>query len=330
MAVRQARAAGRIEIRPYRLRLARPLRTAHGVHEVREGFLVLAHDGNLVGRGDAAPLPDLGTESLAECHEQLRRARFDSLPETPAARCAVEQALLDLDAQRAGIPLARLLERAAPLEVPASALLSAQSVPELARESQRARAEGFRILKLKVGLDGDYARAAVVRDAAGPAISLRLDANGAWDSQSALRKLRELAPLGIELCEQPTPDLLGLEGSPVPLAADEMIAVDPEGALERAQIIVLKPMLLGGLIPALRFARRAHGHGRKIVVTSSLESAVGRAGAAHLAAAVLALGPQPAAGIATGRLFADDGAPDPFAPVDGLVRIPASPGLGVP
>jgi o-succinylbenzoate synthase len=327
----QARsAARRIEIRPYRLRLARPLRTARGVHEVREGFLVLARDGDLAGRGDAAPLPGLGTESLAECHEQLRRARFDFLPETPAARCAVEQALLDLDAQRAGLPLARLLERAAPLEVPASVLLSAQSVPELARESQRARAEGYRTLKLKVGLDDDYARAAVVRDAAGPEVRLRLDANGAWDAQIALRKLRDLAPLGIELCEQPTPDLLGLEGSPVPLAADEMIAVDPEGALERAQIIVLKPMLLGGLVPALRLARRAHERGRKIVVTSSLESAVGRAGAAHLAAAVLALGPQPAAGLATGRLFADDCEPDPFAPVEGVVRIPASPGLGLP
>ena len=323
-------AAGQIEIRPYRLRLVQPLRTAQGVRDVREGFLVLAHEGDRVGRGDAAPLPELGTESLAECHEQLRRARFDSLPGTPAARCAVEQAMLDLDAQRAGIPLARLLERAAPLEVPASLLLSAPGVPVLAREAQRARADGYRTLKLKVGLDGDYARAAVVRDAAGPEIKLRLDANGAWDAPRALRRLRELAPLGIELCEQPTADLLGLEGSPVPLAADEMIALDPDGALERAQIVVLKPMLLGGLVPALRFARRAHERGRKIVVTSSLESVVGRAGAAHLAAAVLALGPQPAAGIATGRLFADDGGPDPFAPVDGVVRIPASPGLGLP
>jgi L-Ala-D/L-Glu epimerase len=330
VAVTQARAAARIEIRPYRLRLVRPLRTALGVHDVREGFLVLAHDGDRVGRGDAAPLPELGTESLAECHEQLRQARFDALPDAPAARCAVEQALLDLDAQRAGIPLARLLERGAPLEVPASALLSAQTVPELARESQRARAEGYRTLKLKVGLDDDYARAAVVRDAAGPDVKLRLDANGAWDAPGALRKLRELAPLGIELCEQPTRDLLGLEGSPVPIAADEMIALDREGALERAQIVVLKPMLLGGLVPALRFARRAHGRGRRIVVTSSLESAVGRAGAAHLAAAVLSLGPQPAAGIATGRLFAEEGSPDPFAPVEGVVRIPPSPGLGLP
>ena len=160
--------------------------------------------------------------------------------------------------------------------MPASALLSADAVPELAREAQRAVAEGFLTLKLKVGMDDDYARAAVVRDAAGPDVKLRLDANGAWDAPEALRKLRELAPLRIELCEQPTPDLLGLEGSQVALAADEMVASDPEGALARAAVIVLKPMLLGGILPALRLARRAHERGRKIVVTSSLESAVGR------------------------------------------------------
>jgi len=326
-----ARAVGRrIEVRPYRLRLKRPVRTARGIHEVREGFLVFAHDGERIGRGDASPLPELGTESVGECHRQLQRATFEVFPETPAARCAVEQALLDLEAQRAGVPLARLLEREAPLEVPASALLAADGVPELAREAQRAVADGFRTLKLKVGMDDDYARVAVVRDAAGPDVKLRLDANGAWDAPEALRKLRELAPLQIELCEQPTPDLLGLEESPVPLAADEMVASDPEGALVRAAVLVLKPMLLGGLLPALLLARRAHERGRRIVVTSSLESAVGRGGAAHLAAAVLALGPQPAAGIATGALVEEDVGPDPFAPAGGIVRIPALPGLGLP
>lgn len=326
-----ARAVGRrIEVRPYRLRLTRPLRTARGIHDVREGFLVYAYDGERVGRGDAAPLPELGTESLRECHRQLERATFELLPETPAARCAVEQALLDLEAQRTGVPLARLLDREAPLEVPASALLSAGDVAELAREAQRAVADGFRTLKLKVGIDDDYARAAVVRDAAGPDVKLRLDANGAWDAPAAMRKLRELAPLQIELCEQPTPDLLGLEASPVPLAADEMVASDPDGALDRAAVIVIKPMLLGGLVPAFRFARRAHERGRRIVVTSSLESVVGRAGAAHLAAAVLALGPQPAAGIATGALVDEDVGADPFGPAGGIVRIPPLPGLGLP
>jgi o-succinylbenzoate synthase len=319
-----------LEIHPWRLRLRRPLRTARGVHEVREGFLVLAHDGERTGRGDAAPLPEMGTESLEECSRALRAARPDSLPTAPAARCAVEQAILDLEAQRAGIPLARLLEPGALLRVPASALLGASAIPDLAREAQAAVAEGFGTLKLKVGFEGDHARAAVVRDAAGPLVKLRLDANGAWDAATALRKLRELAPLDIELCEQPTPDLLGLQASPVALAADEMVASDPDGALLRARVLVLKPMLLGGLVPALRLARRAHERGRQVVISSALESAVGRAGAAHLAAAVLAFGPQPAAGIATGRLVEEDLPADPFAPRLGAVHVPDRPGLGLP
>jgi len=319
----------RIEVRPYRLRLLRPLRSAHGVREFREGFLVFAHEDGLVGHGDAAPLPELGTESLAECLAQVQGASFDALPAAPAARCAVEQALLDLRAQRAGMPLARLLERSAPLQVRASALLSAEDVPELAREAQRAVAEGFGTLKLKVGREDDFARAAVVRDAVGPAVKLRLDANGAWEAPAALRKLRELAPLGIELCEQPTSDLRGLEGSPVVVAADEMLASDVDGALRRARVVVLKPVLLGGPTATLALARRAHARGLKIIVTSALESAVGRAGAAHLAAAVLALGAQPAAGIATGRLLAEDVGPDPFAPRSGVVHVPEVPGLGL-
>jgi L-Ala-D/L-Glu epimerase len=319
----------RIEVRPYRLRLLRPLRSAHGVRESREGFLVFAHQDGLIGYGDAAPLPELGTESLAECLTQLEGARFDALPAAPAARCAVEQALLDLRAQQLGMPLARVLDRAARLEISASALLTGDAVPELAREAQRASAEGFGTLKLKVGREDDYARAAVVRDAVGPRVKLRLDANGAWDAAAALRKLRELAPLGIEMCEQPTPDLRGLEGSPVVVAADEMLASDVDGALRRARVVVLKPMLLGGLTAALALARRAHARGLKIVVTSALESAVGRAGAVHLAAAVLALGAQPAAGIATGRLLAEDVASDPFAARAGIVHVPDVPGLGL-
>ncbi len=328
--MRAPRPSPLIEVRPYRLPLLRPLRTARGVREAREGFLVLVRDDGLVGRGDAAPLPELGTESAAECLAQLQGAGLDGLPETPAARCAVEQALLDLESQRAGVPLARLLDPGAPLRVPASALLSADSVPELAREAQRAVAEGFGTLKLKVGLEDDYARAAVVRDASGPDILLRLDANGAWDAPTALRKLRDLAPLGVELCEQPTSDLRNLDGAAIPIAADEMVATDPEGALERAQVVVLKPMLLGGLWRSLDLARRAHARGLRVVVTSSLESAVGRAGAAHLAAAVLALGSQPAAGIATGRLFAEERDGDPFEPRGGIVHIPAKAGLGLP
>ena len=181
-----------LEVRPYRLRLRQPLRTARGTYAVREGFVVLAHEGGLTGRGEAAPLPELGTETLARCADELRRASFAHLPATPAARHAVELALLDQRAQRAGVPLATLLDPRALRAVPVSALLAAQTMPELAREAQRAVAEGFATLKLKVGEDDDFARAAVVRDAVGPLVKLRLDANGSWSRELALRRLHEL------------------------------------------------------------------------------------------------------------------------------------------
>jgi L-alanine-DL-glutamate epimerase-like enolase superfamily enzyme len=214
--------------------------------------------------------------------------------------------------------------------VQVSALLSAPNMPGLAREARRAADDGFRTLKLKVGLDGDFARAAVVRDAVGSGVRLRVDANGAWPSaDEALRQLHALAPLGIELCEQPTDELLGLRASPVPIAADELVARDPETALERADIVVLKPMALGGIGPALRIGREALKRGRQVVVTTLLDGAIGRAGAAHLAAALLSHGPQPAAGLATGRLLASDLCPDLLAPVGGVVRIPDVAGLGL-
>ncbi|MGZ6143024.1 MAG: mandelate racemase/muconate lactonizing enzyme family protein [Myxococcales bacterium] len=322
-----ARKLAALEVRPYRLRFVRPLRTARGLTEFREGFVVLARDGELVGRGEAAPLH--GTESLQECFDQLRRASLDELPTTPAARHAVELALLDLRAQRRRIPLARLLDARAAGTVPLSALLSAATMPELAREAQRLVADGFGTLKLKVGIGDDFARAAVVRDAVGDGVRLRLDANGAWDRDEALRKLHELAALDVELCEQPTEDLLGLGGSPVPIAADELVARDAGAALERADAIVVKPMLLGGLLPALAIARRALARGRQVIVTTSLDGAIARAGAAHLAAALLADGPQPAAGLATGRLLAEDVCLDRLAPVGSIVHIPDTPGLGL-
>jgi L-alanine-DL-glutamate epimerase-like enolase superfamily enzyme len=213
-----------------------------------------------------------------------------------------------------------------------SALLVAHAMPELAREARRAAEAGFRTVKIKVALDDGYARAAVVRDAVGPAVRLRVDANGAWTREQALRMLHALAPLDIELCEQPTALLEGLEDSPVTIAADELLVAAPELALQRAQAVVLKPMALGGLLPALRWAARARELGRAVVVTTSLDGAIARAGAAHLAAAVLAAGLATAplaAGLATGRLLLEDLCADLLAPRNGVVALRAVPGLGL-
>jgi L-alanine-DL-glutamate epimerase-like enolase superfamily enzyme len=175
-----------------------------------------------------------------------------------------------------------------------------------------------------------------VREAAGPEAALRLDANGAWSEAKALRALERFSAWGIEFVEQPVaPGDVGAlarvrRGSPVPVAADESVtgerAVEALLAGQAADLLVLKPPVLGGLRAGRRVAERARGAGVGVTVTSLLDSAIGRAAALHLAAAVP--GPIPACGLATGGFLRRDlaaGAIDSR----GEIALPAPPGLGV-
>ena len=95
---------------------------------------------------------------------------------------------------------------------------------------------------------------------------------------------------------------------------------------EAADVLILKPMVLGGLAAARGVAEAARARGVAVVVTSMIESAVGRTGALHLAAS---LGPTGHAhGVATGDLLARDLAPGP-AFEEGAMAVPAGPGLGI-
>jgi L-alanine-DL-glutamate epimerase-like enolase superfamily enzyme len=168
-----------------------------------------------------------------------------------------------------------------------------------------------------------------------PDLPLRLDANGAWDEATAGRMLVDLEPLGRISVEQPlAPDRLTelarlRAATRVPLALDESVgsAADLEQVLaaRAADEVVLKPMFCGGPLAALALARRAVDAGLTVSITHALESAVGRAGAVHLAAACPAVdGP---CGLAPA--LAADLAPGPAVGGDGHVRLPEGPGLGV-
>lgn len=335
---------------PVRLRLRAPLATAHGEIRERDGFLVRADEGV----GEASPLPWVGTEDVEACERSLEAAtdalRNVELPgaledvalplfldRAPAARHGIELALLDAMAYRRGVPLRRLLDAHALDAVAVSALLAAREPAALAREARAAADEGFGTVKLKVAhapIEEDLARAAVVRDSGGPSVRLRLDANGGWDEPTALDALRRLARLDVELCEQPASDLASLRrlrgATPVAIAADESVPRANGELLDAVDAVVLKPMILGGVLPALRWARRAREHGLRVVITTSLDGTIARLGAAQLAAALLARGPLPDAGLATGRLLANDVCEDPAPPMHGRISLPSTPGLGAP
>lgn len=360
-----------ILVRPYTLPLRRPLRTAWGTLRSREGFAVGMRDGEgRWGWGEAAPLPGFGMESLTACRERLehwrRRLPGSVLSEEggdgaadpawglaedirgagghPAAAHGLELALLDLTARRREMPLARLLNPEALDAVPVNGTLGADPPPAAARRARELAAAGFRTLKVKVGADdpaADVARLKAVRQAAGSGMGIRIDANEAWTPDEALRALEALAPFRIEYAEQPVARgnlaaMARLAGaSPIPIAADEA-ALSEAGArrvLEAgaAQVLILKPMALGGPVAAQRVARLAAAHGARVVITTTIDGAIGRAGALHTAAAVLPLtgGAVPACGLATGDLLAEDLLKDSIEPMDGAMRIPRAPGIGL-
>lgn len=177
----------------------------------------------------------------------------------------------------------------------------------------------------------EIARLEAVRAALGPAGKIRIDANGGWDTDTALARLKVLdrAAGGLEYVEQPCASVSELalvrRGQGVPVAADESIrrARDPYAvkAAGAADIMVLKVQPLGGVAACLNLAADI---GLPVVVSSALESSVGLAAGLALAAALDEL--PYACGLATAQLLATDVVERPLLPVDGAIEVgPAVP-----
>jgi O-succinylbenzoate synthase len=207
------------------------------------------------------------------------------------------------------------------------------TVPAVDPAAARAVVErgGCTTAKVKVAEPGqsaaeDEARLEAVRDALGPGGRIRVDANGAWPVEEAVRALARLdrAAGGLEYAEQPCATVEELAAVrrrvSVPVAADESIrrAADPYRVreLEAADVAVLKVQPLGGVRACLRIAEEI---GLPVVVSSALETSVGIAAGVALAAALPEL--PYACGLATVQLLADDVAAVPLLPDAGSLPV---------
>ncbi|HEU5056466.1 MAG TPA: enolase C-terminal domain-like protein, partial [Kofleriaceae bacterium] len=225
------------------------------------GAYVVVERGGRAGVGECAPLPGRSPDRLDECVAALAGARAveDIPPGLPAARFALETALLDLAAQERGASVAELLSPAPMQALPASAI-----VP-LGGSSAAAT------WKVKIGR-GDLGEELVAL--AAMRRGLRLDVNRAWSREQAARALPRLVPLEPAWVEEPVSaaDLLALGRQPVPVALDESLLDQPEestAALAAGLVhaLVLKPALLGGHAACLTWAARARRAGALPVVS---------------------------------------------------------------
>jgi O-succinylbenzoate synthase len=205
------------------------------------------------------------------------------------------------------------------------------TVPAVGPERAHAivTGSGCRTAKVKVAEPGqspadDLARVEAVRDALGPDGAIRVDANAAWDVDTAATRIAELDAVGLEYVEQPCATLADLAALrrriDVRVAADEVVrrAADPltVDLREACDVVVLKVQPLGGVRAALRVAE---AHGLPCVVSSALESSVGIAAGVALAAALPEL--PFACGLATVALFTGDVTSVPLLPVDGALSV---------
>jgi O-succinylbenzoate synthase len=230
--------------------------------------------------------------------------------------------------ERARAAAAEAAERGWPTpvrgRVAVNALVPAVPAAEAAALAAASVAAGFDCIKVKVGDRDDLDRVAAVRAAVGPGVTIRVDANGAWDVDDAILMIGRLSRFDIELVEQPVATLADLalvrRRVTVPVAADECIrGVDDARRLARlraADAVVLKVQPLGGVRAALEVADAA---GVPAIVTSMLETSVGLAAGLALAAALPEL--PYACGLATVGLLVADVVAEPLLPVRGWLEV---------
>src|SRR5574341_1276753 len=258
--------------------------------------------------------------------EALNQEMARRVQGNPFARAAVEMALWDLNGKSLRVPLSWSLAVADPdAEV-------AEAKDKLAR--------GHRIFKIKTAahpIAHDVERVRRLREAVGPAVSLRVDANQGWDRPAALKAIRALEPYHLDFVEQPVPrwDAEGMaeiaRAVTVPIMADESCC-SPHDALAIARlggvgILALKLTKSAGILGTMAIARIAEAAGLGCYVGCMIETSLGTAAYLHvaLAAAPVTWGCE----LFGPLLLAGDVVREPVRYADGAILALDGPGLGV-
>lgn len=345
--------ANGFELRRITLPLVSPFRTSMGVERGRDVLLVRAVVGDAEGWGECVAMsdPHYSHEYVDGAADVIRRflipaaagvtdfhvveQRFAAVRGHPMARTAVHTALLDARLRAAGMSLGGFLGAVRPT-VPAGVSVGIMDdVGELLDAVADYLDAGYVRIKLKIEPGWDVAPVTAVRDRFGDAVLLQVDANCAYTATDSAR-LSTLDDFGLLLIEQPLPeeDIAGharLAASlRTPICLDESItsarvAAQAIGA-GACSVVNIKPGRVGGYLEARRVHDVCAAHGVPAWVGGMLETGVGRAANAALAALPGCTLPGDIS--ASDRYYARD-ITTPFVLRDGHITVPTGPGIGV-
>jgi o-succinylbenzoate synthase len=332
---------------PYSIKLKTPFITSKNTIKERKGFIIsIKNEKGNEGLGDAAPFPDFGSESHEEAEKTLEGLSlkinidihvvkestkeilrlFDHLP---ALRHGLEQALLNLICKEKNVSLNNLLDIKLKKRINVNAAIGFLPPDEAASKATELVNKGFKTLKVKTGRDSfdeDFKTIESIMNTVGDKIKIRIDTNGKWELRNAAEYLKQLEQFNLEYAEQPVSslqDFIALKKyTSVPLAPDESVR-DKKSTEEfieskAADVLILKPMMIGGLIPTLEIIKLAEDNKIIPVITSSFESAIGRTNAVIAAAVVKS---NVAHGLSVSQYYESDIAEDHYPVKDGMIAL---------
>lgn len=235
----------------------------------------------------------VGLDPLAIGH--IHRVMDQALVGNGSAKAAIDIALYDIMGKAVKAPLYKILGGiSSRIETDMTVLIDKPSV--MAERAKEIAARGFRFIKVKAGSDPDEDIEAIrlIREAVGPSVHIKIDANQAWSVPECLRIMERLLPLGVDLVEQPVPywDLDGLaqirRKARFAVMADES-CFTPQDAValikkDAVDMINVKLMKCGGLYRAMEIDSVCRAAGVGCMVGCMVESRIGIAAGAALVA----------------------------------------------
>ncbi len=277
----------------------------------------------------------LDPRDMAELHRRMDLA----MPHNLMAKTGIDIAAYDLAGQAAGAPIHALIGGRRVEAVDQIAPIDLVPPDQAARSAAEKRDQGFKCIKVKIGLDAaqDLARVKAVREAVGPGTPMRVDGNSGYDRATALRVFRPMEEVGLEWIEQPLPgwDLEGMamlaRRLDTPIAVDESMYTDHDAALcirlEAAQVVNIKVAKCGGIYRSQKIAAVCRASGVPCFLGGCIETAVGTAAALHFYTATPNV--VSSAEIHGSPFYVDDVVEEPFTLKDGALTVPTGPGLGI-
>ncbi|THB72633.1 MAG: hypothetical protein D3926_25185 [Desulfobacteraceae bacterium] len=274
-------------------------------------------------------------KNVAAIHERMDQA----MPFNLMAKCGIDLAAYDLVGQAEKVPVYKLTGGKRVHGIPVTAAVGIDSPGRTAQMAQNLVENGFRTIKIKIGLspNEDLDRVRAVRKTLGDDISIRVDANKGYDRSTAFKTLEQMDDLGLEWIEQPLPewDLEGLamlaDHLNTPIALDESVYTvhDVERAMAAGTVDVvnIKVPKCGGIFRSQKIAALCAQYDIKCFLGGCLETTPGTAAQAHFYTSTPNV--ISAAEMEGPVCYIDDVVETPMEIEDGMLKIPDGPGFGI-